>query len=282
MMKLMSKDIMLKKIVVFLMLLMTNGYCYNYDISVCCIFQNEARFLEEWIEHHKNIGIEHFYMIDNASTDNSYEILEPYIKKGIVEYFHIPIVCNDHVSWNNLQCKSYEIMINYAKNQTKWLAFIDSDEFIVLVKDKRIKSFLRQYEDYAGVCINWVFFGTSNIWEVPYGKMTKTLLYRAPLNFKDHAQIKTIVKPEEVLSCKNPHYFIFKDFKYAVNSDKEICDGCLSNICMDKIRLHHYWCRDKKFMIEEKILRRQKWYGLDTNIILYESQMNIEYDDILK
>ena len=60
---------------------------YQYDFGVCAIFQNEARFMKEWIEFYKIIGAQHFYLYNNKSTDNYLDILKPYVEQGEVELF---------------------------------------------------------------------------------------------------------------------------------------------------------------------------------------------------
>ena len=41
-----------------------------YYLSILAIFKNEAMNLKEWIEHYILNGVEHFYLINNGSTDN--------------------------------------------------------------------------------------------------------------------------------------------------------------------------------------------------------------------
>lgn len=53
----------------------------KYSISICAIFKDEAPYLAEWLEHHLKIGIEHFYMYDNNSSDEYMEKLDPYLKR---------------------------------------------------------------------------------------------------------------------------------------------------------------------------------------------------------
>lgn len=53
----------------------------KYYLSVGAIFKNEAHILEEWIQHYLAEGVDHFYLIDNGSTDNFMEILNRYTDK---------------------------------------------------------------------------------------------------------------------------------------------------------------------------------------------------------
>eukprot|EP00961_Rhodomonas_salina_P180048 2430060-Rhodomonas_salina.6 len=52
--------------------------------SLCCIVRNEARYLVEWIEYSRMIGIEHFFLYDHESTDDMAGVLSPYIDAQIV------------------------------------------------------------------------------------------------------------------------------------------------------------------------------------------------------
>jgi len=51
-----------------------------YFLSIGAIFKNESNGLEEWLLNHLNEGVEHFYLINNGSTDNFMPIIEKYNK----------------------------------------------------------------------------------------------------------------------------------------------------------------------------------------------------------
>jgi len=53
-------------------------------LSICGIYRDEAFYLREWIEFHRLVGVERFYLYDNFSEDNHREVLAPYIESGIV------------------------------------------------------------------------------------------------------------------------------------------------------------------------------------------------------
>ena len=47
-------------------------------LSVIAIFKNESHCIEEWVNHYLNEGVDHFYMIDNGSTDDYRDKIEKY------------------------------------------------------------------------------------------------------------------------------------------------------------------------------------------------------------
>ena len=50
-----------------------------YYLTLMAIFKNETFNLKIWLDHYIWQGVQHFYLIDNGSTDNPLEILNDYI-----------------------------------------------------------------------------------------------------------------------------------------------------------------------------------------------------------
>lgn len=53
-------------------------------LSICATFKDEAPYIPEWIEFHRRVGVEHFFLYDNLSTDRSREVLEQWVRAGLV------------------------------------------------------------------------------------------------------------------------------------------------------------------------------------------------------
>ena len=103
----------------------------THYLSICCIIKNEGRYIREWIEYHLWAGVEHFYVYDNGSTDNTKEILSPYILSGVVTY-HYFVAEREK---GNQQNRAYGDAIFRYKHCTRWLALIDADEFLALSEE---------------------------------------------------------------------------------------------------------------------------------------------------
>ena len=58
---------------------------YKYSLGVTAIIRNEALYLEEWLDYHIVAGVDIFYLFDDDSSDNTVDVLKPYIDEGIVE-----------------------------------------------------------------------------------------------------------------------------------------------------------------------------------------------------
>ena len=128
----------------------------KYKVSICGIFKNEAQYLDEWINYHLLVGVNHFYMYNNNSEDDYLSVLQKYIDQGIVTL----------VQWekNQAQMEAYRDCINRFAGETNWIGFIDIDEFINPIDYDDVYSFLKRFEKrYGSVTIYWKFFGTSNL-----------------------------------------------------------------------------------------------------------------------
>ncbi len=134
----------------------------KYDLVICAIFKDEELFLKEWIEYHKLVGVQHFYLYDNGSTDRSLEILKPYIKSKEVDLISWKRESRNQNEYNfKVQIPAYKHALEISKKKAKWAAFIDIDEFICPVKQKNLRDVLEDYTQYGGLAINWQIYGTS-------------------------------------------------------------------------------------------------------------------------
>lgn len=239
-----------------LTLISLNVSAYQYEIAACLFFQNEAPYLKEWIEYHKLIGIEHFYLFNNASTDGFLEVLAPYLESGEIELFHEPDITHNQQEHNALQCACYEKAIALANGQAKWLAILDADEFLVPLKTKSLPKLLSKYENYGGLYVNWLMFGTSNVKKIPPGYLMMEVLTRSA--YKPTALGKSIVRPERVRKCTDPHRMWYHAPYDHVTSDFKNFKW-KAPIAADKILIHHYHTRDLDHLVHVKYPRRLKW-----------------------
>ncbi|MBR0060514.1 MAG: glycosyltransferase family 92 protein, partial [Selenomonadaceae bacterium] len=103
---------------------------FLYDLSIVAILKNEAPYLREWLDYHLMAGVDHFYLYDNESTDNQAEVAAPYVEAGIVDYIPVP--------GEVMQTPVYNDAVNRFKFQSRYMAFIDCDEFIYPKSNRRV------------------------------------------------------------------------------------------------------------------------------------------------
>jgi len=268
----------------FLFLYFFPSFLIGHELSVCAIFRDEARFMKEWIEYHLMVGVEHFYLYNNLSTDNYSEILDPYLEKGIVDLIEWNQDFADLEEWNTIQCTAYTDCIQKTRDKDEWLAFIDLDEFIVPVVGNNAASILKNYKNYSGLGVNWQCYGSSDVYQIPEEKLLiETLLKKGSNKEKKHQFIKSIIRPKFTSHCTNPHWVHFLA-GYHVNEDKVRCNSHLSPYISTKIiRINHYWSRDKQFLYDIKLPRMQRIASNYTKaaIDVADQNFNVQYDSIM-
>ncbi len=162
----------------------------DYYLAVCAIAKNEGPYFREWIEWHLKQGVEKFYIYDNESSDNTREVLEPYIQSGVVEYTYFP--------GRKRQLAAYDDCFERHRLDARWIAVIDIDEFIVPVKDGSIPQFLHRMEGYAAVEINWLVYGSSGARTKEDGDVMQRFRRHSLPGHKLNHHVKSIVDPRQV------------------------------------------------------------------------------------
>ena len=120
-------------------------------LSVCAIYRNESRYLREWIEFHRLVGVERFFLYDNLSEDDHRTILAPYVEEGTVTLHDWPVEPG--------QLHAYEDCLRWHRHDSRWIAFIDLDGSLLPVDD-RYQEILIDYEQWPAVVAKWAMFGT--------------------------------------------------------------------------------------------------------------------------
>lgn len=168
----------------------------NY-LSVCAIAKDEGPYFPEWIEWHHRRGVDKFYVYDNESTDGTREILQPYIEQGIVEYKYWP--------GYRMQLAAYDDCLAQHRYETRWLAFIDLDEFIVPVRDAMIPDFLHRFEQFSAVEVNWLIYGSGGATEKLPGTMMQRFRRHSQPDHPLNRHVKSIVDPRRVFNMIGCH-----------------------------------------------------------------------------
>jgi hypothetical protein len=131
------------------------------------------------------------------------------------------------------------------------MAFIDLDEFLFSPKGD-LKKQLREYEQFPGIAVSEVFFGSNGHLTRPKGGVLKNYTKRRKAVDK---HIKTICQPGATLCpAHNPHSFLYTAGT-PVDENKKACTGPFNeNGTADVFRVNHYWVKSKE-EYERKLTR---------------------------
>lgn len=211
-----------------------------YNVIIASIIKDEhPLYLHEWIKWNNSIGIEHFYLCD----DNS----QIPIKETLAKYNNITFTTvQDEVVYKRAyMCEWF--LKNYRKD-SEWMFQCDVDEFLVIKNKQNINQLMENYEEFGGLVINWMFFGTNGHKTRPEGSLLKNYTHCFPCE-----QTKCIVKTKDIIKCYDSHFPKLKT--PIVNAQKEIVDGkkkiWFGN---DIVQLNHYYTKS----LEDWELKRKK------------------------
>jgi hypothetical protein len=112
-------------------------------------------------------------------------------------------------------------------------------------------------EDYDGLGINWLVFGSNGHEKKPSQPQLESFTLRAEESFHVNKHIKNIVQPKYVKTVLGAHHFEFIKEKFCVNENFEPIEGSFSETNVNKIQLNHYYCR----WLEEYEHKIKRGYG---------------------
>ena len=245
-----------------------------------CIFtviKNEHEYLDEWIQYHLNLGINHIFIFEDYDSESHKDICHKY---------------KDNVSLNSI----FDILDDDDKNKAKkiktikkgfvhplylkkgllylktnfdiydWCFTIDTDEFIFL-ENNNLNNTLLQYKDYDAIILSWKCYGANGLINKPdYTKQSIIDIYNKQI---DNSLLEK--KPKDLFkTCYNLKKYN-EYFFYNTHNPSIICKWCNSiykkdkmNLVYKNIYINHYITRSWEEYVW-KIKTRGYMWGLDKN-----------------
>jgi tetratricopeptide (TPR) repeat protein len=117
-----------------------------------------------------------------------------------------------------------------------------------------LKELLKEYEEYAGLAVSSLFFGSNGHQTRPVQGQIASYTRRTHATFKENELVKSIVQPTRVLMPNSPHDFLFKENSWCVNEAFLQVDFQRFPNYIKKIQLNHYFCRSAS-ELEQKFIR---------------------------
>ena len=224
-----------------------------YELGLVAIFKNESVILKEWLDHYINEGVQQFYLINNGSTDNFFEIIKNY---------NNILLIND--SKKHSQTELYnKHFYNICKSECKWVLICDLDEFIYSRKQyNKISEYLNSLNESVGqVKIPWKMFGSNKI-------------IKQPISVIDGFNKRELYKKNKQILCKsivNMNYckqfdiheshIVNKNNNILPNNDKDI-DNIYGNCIISEdllkncyLHCNHYQLQSKEWFLNVKCSR---------------------------
>lgn len=241
----------------------------KYNLCIMGIFKNEELYLEEWLNHHINQGISHFYLYSNDENMHKY----PYLSKYTDYITLIPWTDKVNKKDDTVQRQAYNHCVENYNNEYKYIMMLDIDEFIIPIdgKSKVIDIINSLDTDTKAIKVQRYDFGSNSHAHKPDGNVMD--------NYKKHEMIcssyKTIANAKYIdtkTKFFGVHDFPFKDDKGRVYNSyfdykyKGYPNGCLLNSVNEvPLVINHYYTKS----YDEYLKRCEMWKNGGINAIGY-------------
>ena len=206
----------------------------RFGLTIAAIIRNEGPYLAEWIEYHSLIGFEHIYLYDNGSSDETMDVICPYIIQGRVTL----------LSWPEFpgQISAYNHALKIFGRDTEWMALIDPDEFIQVEQGGTLRAVLASLGAADQILLPWMHFDSAGHEEVPDALVIESYTRRAETA---HRQPKPIVRPEAVLWAE-VHHCVTRHCRTVDSSGMSLPEQwILDHPPGGPLRLNHYFTKSR-------------------------------------
>lgn len=216
-----------------------------FNSAICLLIKDENEYINEWLDWHIGAGFEHYYIYDNGSKipiqESVYEQYLPYCT--FIDYSS---------GYSCLQADCYNHALRNYGEEVKWLAFIDTDEFIRTVDGSNINDFLRDYEDFDGLFVRWIMYNANGLRHKDNRPQRERFTQVSSYDrWKPHG--KSIIRPDKV-KCMGTHFptGVIGMYKMVNDGKKPVRTAFEPFPVENKIVIDHYFTRSLEEWQEKK------------------------------
>jgi len=176
----------------------------RHGIAIMACVKDEAAYIEEWVRFHRAVGVRHFYIYDDGSTDGTQALLSHILPVDALTIIPWIARMTDSGSGELLNGQTIAFahaILNFGGAYSR-MAFIDVDEFLLPKQGATIEQALEGAGGFPNVSLPWHMFGTSGHAAKPAGPLLVNYTMRGadPLTREENvSNFKCIVDPCEVV-----------------------------------------------------------------------------------
>ena len=249
---------------------MATRHIPKHTLCIMAIFKNEHEYLEEWLIHHINQGISHFYLYSNDLNIHNY----PYLDRYNDYITLIPWVDKKNDGPHTIQRQAYEHCVKNYSDECRYIMMLDIDEFIVTVlPNTTVINVLNliDYDKTKAIKVQRYNFGSNGHIHKPSGNV----MGNYPNHERTCSSYKTIANVSFIDLSKNfygVHDFPFMDIPGKVYNDylnyrfTGFPSGCQTDSKNEiPLVINHYYTKS----YDEYIKRCKLWKNGGVNTIGY-------------
>lgn len=228
----------------------------KYNLAISAIFKNENPYLAEWIEYHRIVGVEHFFLYDNDGGEETQKILKSYVEDGLITlhpWTHFDGTRYDRPTPFYARDKNHLAFAHSAKHHRSkfnWVLKIDIDEFLMPLEGNSVLPILNRYdlEKIKGIEIPRIDFGSSGHRKRPEGLVLESYLQResAISDHKDLANSSFLSDNRHTGSAHRWGYRWFRGGKFIRRTQ------------VDGLRINHYYSKSLEDSLKRQNMMRTR------------------------
>ena len=237
-------------------------------LAAVVIVKDEGSYLKEWLEFHRLVGVQHVYIYDNGSSDDTRQVLSDFLRTKYVTRIPWATFMRD----GSPQKLAYAHAMSNFGPDWRWLALVDADEFLFPTTADNLPSILTSYEHLPALAVYWRTFGTSAHQKRPTGLVIENFTMRAPFPpepgvKRELLKFKSIVDPSRVRAIVSVHMVTLDTGVTGAYTE----EGILIQNDIDwggnapngQLRINHYYTKSKEELAHK--LSRGSGAGMPTD-----------------
>ena len=205
---------------------------FTYSISVLAIFKNESSIIKDWIDHYLAEGVQHFYLIDNGSTEKTNKTND---KISIYSNYITLIKDARRMETGTQTFLMNHIYLNKIKNETEWIIICDIDEYIYARnKNVHIMDVLKKLRpNVEKIWIPWKCFGSNGITRPKY--IIPAFTKRSPIISAQMEHGKVICRTQNLIGIVSAGSMV----ELSHNNVYYLCNGQRFDQCKSNDEVFH-------------------------------------------
>lgn len=227
----------------------------RHGIAIMACVKNEERYIGEWLRFHQAVGVRHFILYDDQSTDGTLAVVKETLAADAFTVIPWSMRMADASSDQPLngQVMAFAHAIMNFGGAFERMAFIDVDEFLLPKTGDTLQEALAAANGFPNISLPWHMFGHGGHEAKPGLPVTRAYTMRVSDPRKRHvhaSNFKCIVDPCEVTQV-SVHHFETRSFADRTSNDA----GTLSDrrerkepgfYSADHIQLNHYYSKSRE------------------------------------
>lgn len=173
----------------------------HVNLTLGAIVRDREDYIQEWLAFHKLVGFGRFVIALHKCSDRTEEKIKQLPFQNDIYIHHIT---NDE---QLAQMGAYQWIIDHYGKYTKWLSFLDADEFLYGIREDNLNILLEYYDKYGGLIANWKWFGANDHVIKPKGLVIENYTRRASDDYVFSRGFKSVFKPSCFQEMISSHRF---------------------------------------------------------------------------